>query len=179
MPGLWSTGWFSGQKCQWEWKCRVGSLLWDCLTILKSLLALFCLSVHLGIGFFHPTCSFPWILKDKEKERWWGHAQGLLGFSAMLGAWQHSLDTIDTMILSVLPIQLLSYGEGGEGHGRDKHVPLRLSFELRTHLNVANVWSGYLQKKNEIMILQYLWNSETAQRLSSKQSQCCPGENDD
>lgn len=57
----------------------------------------------------------------------------------MLGAWQHSLDTIDTMILSVLPIQLLSYGEGGEGHGRDKHVPLRLSFELRTHLNVANV----------------------------------------
>lgn len=86
-----------------------GLTTWDCLTHVFQLhLALFCFSIYLGML---PTCSFPWVLKDKERrDRWWGDAPGVLVHLRMLGAQQHSWEQADPKVVFMLPLHLPSYG---------------------------------------------------------------------
>lgn len=72
-----------------------------------------------------PTCSFPWVLKDKERrDRWWEDAPGVLVHSTKLDAQQHSWEKADPKIVFTLHLNLTSYGGKMEKAMKERQVPL-------------------------------------------------------
>lgn len=97
-----------------------------------------------------PTCSFPWVPKDKERKDGWGRgALGVRVHPTMLGAWQHSWEQIDPKVVFMLPQCLPSYGGKVEKAMKGRNMS-HWSLKLQTDFDAANVkkcWFFFLKKR--------------------------------